>query len=75
MSDKSSSKAIVVNCPTCQTQVKWVEKNEHRPFCSDRCRLIDLGAWASDEYKIASKPVSEWEMSETMMGNENNTLQ
>lgn len=36
-----------VNCPTCQTEVAWTRDNIYRPFCSERCRLIDLGEWAS----------------------------
>jgi len=32
--------------------VRWSEENRHRPFCSERCKLIDLGAWASDRYAI-----------------------
>ncbi|MFW5823622.1 MAG: DNA gyrase inhibitor YacG [Marinobacter sp.] len=51
---------MFVDCPTCKTSVEWTESNTHRPFCSDRCRLIDLGAWASEDYRIASgEPVSE----------------
>jgi endogenous inhibitor of DNA gyrase (YacG/DUF329 family) len=34
-----------VKCPTCRKEVSW-EHNPHRPFCSERCQLIDLGAWA-----------------------------
>jgi len=41
----------IVRCPTCRTEVSW-EENPHRPFCSERCRLIDLGAWAEDRYRI-----------------------
>lgn len=40
-------------CPTCKTTTLWA-KNPHRPFCSDRCKLIDLGAWASESYKVPS---------------------
>lgn len=43
--------ARIVHCPTCRTEVSW-EENPHRPFCSERCRLIDLGAWAEDRYRI-----------------------
>jgi hypothetical protein len=43
-----------VKCPTCKTEVQW-ENNPHRPFCSERCRLIDLGAWATEKYKIPPK--------------------
>lgn len=47
-----------VNCPTCDTSLEWNLKNTHRPFCSQRCKLIDLGAWANEEYSVASEPVS-----------------
>ncbi|XOV87307.1 MAG: DNA gyrase inhibitor YacG [Pseudomonadota bacterium] len=36
-----------VNCPLCRKPVEWVESNTFRPFCSERCKLIDLGEWAS----------------------------
>ena len=45
-----SKKAL--RCPTCRTLV--LEKNEDFPFCSDRCRRIDLGKWAMGVYKISS---------------------
>ncbi|VAW99106.1 DNA gyrase inhibitor YacG [hydrothermal vent metagenome] len=41
-----------VKCPTCQKLVSWIKENKHRPFCSERCQLIDLGEWASDNRKI-----------------------
>jgi endogenous inhibitor of DNA gyrase (YacG/DUF329 family) len=40
------------NCPTCKKEISWNE-NPFRPFCSERCRLIDLGEWASGTYRIA----------------------
>ena len=40
-----------VKCPTCHRESPW-ENNPHRPFCSDRCKLIDLGAWAEEKYRI-----------------------
>jgi uncharacterized protein len=49
-----------VKCPTCATLVAWGPESPHRPFCSERCRLIDLGAWAKDEYRIAGdQPLDE----------------
>lgn len=36
-----------VNCPNCRKPVVWSVENEFRPFCSERCKLIDLGEWAS----------------------------
>ncbi|NTV96941.1 MAG: DNA gyrase inhibitor YacG [Thiobacillus sp.] len=41
-----------VKCPICGTSVVWGPQSPPRPFCSDRCRLIDLGAWASDAYRV-----------------------
>ncbi|BCB96251.1 DNA gyrase inhibitor YacG [Dissulfurispira thermophila] len=38
-------------CPVCKKKTTW-EENPWRPFCSERCKLIDLGKWASEEYKI-----------------------
>lgn len=43
-----------VNCPTCKTPVEWTTNAVHRPFCSKRCQLIDLGQWANEEHTIAS---------------------
>ncbi|MDC1340523.1 DNA gyrase inhibitor YacG [Candidatus Njordibacter sp. Uisw_002] len=40
-------------CPQCQKELTWSLQNDHRPFCSERCQQIDLGAWASGEYAIA----------------------
>jgi hypothetical protein len=39
-------------CPTCGKKVEWTEKNPYRPFCSERCKQIDLGAWAEEKYKV-----------------------
>ena len=52
------SQPLTVDCPTCGAPVEWNEKNAYRPFCSDRCKLIDLGAWASDSYSIAGQAAS-----------------
>jgi uncharacterized protein len=40
-----------IKCPTCRKETAW-ENNPNRPFCSDRCRLIDLGRWAQEGYRI-----------------------
>ncbi|NRA64380.1 MAG: DNA gyrase inhibitor YacG [Pseudobacteriovorax sp.] len=39
-------------CPVCKSQTVFSSENEWRPFCSERCSLIDMGAWATDEYSI-----------------------
>lgn len=41
-----------VLCPTCKKNVEWSDQNPFRPFCSERCKLIDLGAWADGSYTI-----------------------
>jgi hypothetical protein len=46
-----------VKCPACGAPVAWIESNRFRPFCSERCRTIDLGAWAAERHRIAGDPV------------------
>jgi endogenous inhibitor of DNA gyrase (YacG/DUF329 family) len=41
--------------------VEWSEASEYRPFCSDRCRLIDLGAWISEQHKIPDESAPDTE--------------
>jgi uncharacterized protein len=48
----STKKPITVPCPTCGKPVPWTAEQRYRPFCSDRCRLIDLGRWADEDYRI-----------------------
>ena len=43
---------LVVECPTCQKKVEWKTENKYRPFCSERCKLIDFGEWANEEKRI-----------------------
>lgn len=50
----------LVKCPTCSRQVEF-SGNEFRPFCSERCKLIDFGAWADEEYAL---PTEETALSE-----------
>jgi endogenous inhibitor of DNA gyrase (YacG/DUF329 family) len=42
----------LVTCPQCGTQIEYSATNPWRPFCSERCKLIDLGAWATEGYRI-----------------------
>tara|TARA_B100001121_G_scaffold310155_1_gene339771 strand:+ start:2869 stop:3051 length:183 start_codon:yes stop_codon:yes gene_type:complete len=48
---------MYVKCPECGEQTEYSKKNKHRPFCSRRCQLLDLGAWASEDRKIAGEEV------------------
>ncbi|MDO1509573.1 MULTISPECIES: DNA gyrase inhibitor YacG [Neisseria] len=50
-----SSEVTIVNCPTCGKQVAWTTENQYRPFCSERCKLIDLGAWANEDYNLPAQ--------------------
>ena len=52
MAKSAKTKPIVLRCPTCKTIV--AASDEDFPFCSDRCRKIDLGKWASGAYRISS---------------------
>jgi endogenous inhibitor of DNA gyrase (YacG/DUF329 family) len=47
----------VVPCPTCDRPVEWTEASPWRPFCSERCKLIDLGAWAAEKHAIPGEVV------------------
>jgi len=51
----SEPDARSVNCPRCGAQVPWVPESRYRPFCSERCRMIDLGAWATEQYRVAAE--------------------
>jgi endogenous inhibitor of DNA gyrase (YacG/DUF329 family) len=55
MSDSSSSpnfKSRQVRCPACAGTSIYSPNNPYRPFCSARCKGVDLGAWASEEFKL-----------------------
>jgi endogenous inhibitor of DNA gyrase (YacG/DUF329 family) len=41
-----------VHCPQCNASIAWSTENPNRPFCSERCKLIDLGQWATGAYRI-----------------------
>lgn len=44
-----------ISCPHCGQKNTWQNENRYRPFCSARCKLIDLGAWAEEEHRIPSE--------------------
>jgi uncharacterized protein len=57
-----------VRCPVCSKPLEWSEKSPFRPFCSQRCKLTDLGAWASDAYRIAAQEESPGDHADTQDG-------
>lgn len=46
----------IVKCPQCGKPVPWSAESPYRPFCSARCKGIDLGAWASEAYRVPASP-------------------
>jgi hypothetical protein len=50
-------KPRIVNCPRCKKPVEWTPAAKFRPFCSKRCKTNDLGAWASEQYRVAGEPL------------------
>lgn len=57
MTETTSQEPLKLQCPTCKKEILWTDDYPFRPFCSDRCRLIDLGEWASEGHRIPGKPV------------------
>ena len=48
-----------VPCPRCGAESEYSPQNKWRPFCSERCRLIDLGQWASESYRVPTEEKEE----------------
>ena len=49
-------------CPICKRPVPPEAENRNRPFCSERCRLVDLGRWLSGDYAVPAEPVDPDEL-------------
>ncbi|HKZ04832.1 MAG TPA: DNA gyrase inhibitor YacG [Methylomirabilota bacterium] len=56
MERSRSARARRPRCPRCGTAVEW-SGNSHRPFCSLTCRLVDLGVWLDERYRVAGDPL------------------
>lgn len=52
------TRPVSVNCPTCGILVEWSTAQTWRPFCSERCRLIDLGSWLDGSHRIPTEETS-----------------
>ncbi|WP_106182737.1 DNA gyrase inhibitor YacG [Candidatus Pandoraea novymonadis] len=48
-----------INCPNCGERILWGPEALFRPFCSDRCKKIDMGAWATEKYTIPSETTED----------------
>ncbi|MCC7183291.1 MAG: DNA gyrase inhibitor YacG [Rhodocyclaceae bacterium] len=55
----------LVRCPRCGKSVTWAPESRYRPFCSERCKHIDLGAWANEAYRVPSVETEAEPASET----------
>jgi len=51
-SQEKPAKKRIVTCPNCKGASVFSSENAFRPFCSERCKLIDLGQWATESYTI-----------------------
>lgn len=54
-----AKKQTTVPCPICGKPSRWAEDNPWRPFCSERCKLIDLGEWVAEEKRIPGPPLED----------------
>ena len=53
-----------VKCPNCDADVEWSAQSTFRPFCSERCKLIDLGDWAAENHRIPGKAPTDATLTE-----------
>ena len=59
----TAGEARKLPCPLCGKAAIWSTENRWRPFCSERCKLIDLGQWATEKYRV---PVAKAEPDQTL---------
>lgn len=52
-------KLAMVPCPNCGVESQWTVRNKYRPFCSERCKLMDLGQWAAERYSVAGDQLDQ----------------
>jgi endogenous inhibitor of DNA gyrase (YacG/DUF329 family) len=57
--NEPAKKPLPVACPSCGTESLWDARNKYRPFCSERCKLMDLGQWAAERYRVAGDTPSQ----------------
>ena len=56
------AQAPKLNCPTCGRAIEWSPQYPFRPFCCERCKLIDLGAWLKEERRIPGQGMDDGAM-------------
>lgn len=63
--DTSKGTELTVECPTCGQKVLWSQA-PFKPFCSERCKMIDFGQWANEENSIPGDPAEDDVMSDRL---------
>lgn len=58
MNDEAPSAKRLVPCPACGAPSEFAPTNLFRPFCGERCKTGDLGAWAMERYRVAAAPAA-----------------
>jgi endogenous inhibitor of DNA gyrase (YacG/DUF329 family) len=61
----TTSSKKTVRCPTCRKEIVWDKESLFRPFCSKRCKMVDLGAWLAESYRLATTENLEEEFNNT----------
>jgi len=56
MSKTNKKPTQYVHCPTCKQTVAWSDQSRYKPFCSERCKLIDLGEWLDEKNTVPGDP-------------------
>lgn len=56
MNPNAAFKPTTVPCPACGGPSRYAPDNRFRPFCSERCKQIDLGAWAAESFRVPTSP-------------------
>jgi len=59
MTAPTGTPATTVACPQCGAAVTWTAASRWKPFCSERCKLLDLGAWANESYRIGGAEITD----------------
>ncbi|MDA1075105.1 MAG: DNA gyrase inhibitor YacG [Proteobacteria bacterium] len=60
----SEPSARIIACPECGKAVKWSTGNPSRPFCSERCKMMDFGSWANEQHRLPVDPDAGEQFSE-----------
>lgn len=55
----TQSDVLMVSCPYCKKRIPYSKDNPFRPFCSERCKMLDLGAWANEERTVKGNEVNQ----------------